>query len=150
MKANVKTQNEKNKEYIEFVRQKMLDKKWNQSKLSKESGVSEGVISKFFNQDGISHRNLFAVLDTLGLLQEKVQGQQTDIHLLILGLQKQFDSMQKQIDGLQKQIDIQLVGIRSLEDSKKQIKTDISSINNRLFEVANTGELKKLGQIGGA
>jgi transcriptional regulator with XRE-family HTH domain len=56
-----------------------------------------------------------------------------------------LDGMQKQIDGLQKQVDALLVGIKSLEDSKKQIKTDISSINNRLFEAANSGELKKLG-----
>ncbi|MFA5340167.1 MAG: helix-turn-helix domain-containing protein [Clostridia bacterium] len=74
-----------------------------------------------------------------GIKEEKVFPSESSQEILML-----LQSFQKQIDGLQRQIDVQLVGIKSLEDSKKQIKADVASINSRLFAVADTGELKKL------
>lgn len=74
-----------------------------------------------------------------GIKEEKVSPGESSQEILML-----LQAFQKQIDGLQRQIDTQLVGIKSLEDSKKQIKADVASINSRLFAVADTGELKKL------
>jgi len=46
----------------------MRDRGWTAADLSRASGVSTGVLSRFFHDDGMSADNLFAVLIALDLL----------------------------------------------------------------------------------
>ena len=64
MKREVK----ENISQVEFVRQAMRGRGWNAADLSRASGVSTGVLSRFFHDDGMSADNLFAVLIALDLL----------------------------------------------------------------------------------
>lgn len=53
--------------FIEIVKNEMKARGWNAAKLSNISGVSTGVLSRYFNNDGISSNNLIAVMRALGL-----------------------------------------------------------------------------------
>lgn len=53
--------------HVEIIRKAMIEKGWNAAKLSRVSGVSTGVLSRYFKNDGISADNLYAVLKALGL-----------------------------------------------------------------------------------
>lgn len=57
--------------HVEFIRQKMITHGWNAAQLSRVSGVSTGVLSRYFNDDGISADNLFAVMEALNLFEKK-------------------------------------------------------------------------------
>ena len=64
MKKEVK----RNISQVELIRRAMQDRGWNAADLSRASGVSTGVLSRFFHDDGMSADNLFAVLIALDLL----------------------------------------------------------------------------------
>jgi transcriptional regulator with XRE-family HTH domain len=64
MKREVK----KNISQVELVRTAMQSRGWSAADLSRASGVSTGVLSRFFHDDGMSADNLFAVLASLDLL----------------------------------------------------------------------------------
>ena len=53
--------------HVELIKSVMKARGWNAAKLSRISGVSTGVLSRYFNDDGISSDNLFAVMQALGL-----------------------------------------------------------------------------------
>jgi len=53
--------------HMELIRQKMVVKGWKPAKLARVSGVTPGVLSRYFNKGGISADNLFAVLNALDL-----------------------------------------------------------------------------------
>lgn len=48
------------------------------------------------------------------------------------------------IDEIRSDIKLLTIGVRSLESSKKSIRADLKSINDRLEKFANTGDKKKL------
>ena len=53
--------------HVELVKSEMKAKGWNAAKLSRISGVSTGVLSRYFNKGGISSDNLYAIMQSLGL-----------------------------------------------------------------------------------
>jgi SOS-response transcriptional repressor LexA len=53
--------------HVELIRNEMKARGWNAAKLSRVSGVSTGVLSRYFNNDGISSDNLYAVMQALDL-----------------------------------------------------------------------------------
>lgn len=53
---------------VELIRQAMQARGWKAAELSRASGVSTGVLSRFFNDDGISADNFYAILVALNLL----------------------------------------------------------------------------------
>jgi SOS-response transcriptional repressor LexA len=57
----------KNILHLEIIKSEMASRGWTAAKLSRASGVSTGVLSRYFNNDGISSNNLYAVLLALGL-----------------------------------------------------------------------------------
>jgi SOS-response transcriptional repressor LexA len=56
-----------NVSHVDLVKSEMKARGWNAAKLSRVSGVSTGVLSRYFNDDGISSDNLFAVMHALSL-----------------------------------------------------------------------------------
>lgn len=57
-------------ENVALVERAMIKRQWNKSALSKESGVSSAVITRFFQDGKISSENLFKILNTLNLLNK--------------------------------------------------------------------------------
>lgn len=57
-------------ENVALVEMAMIKRHWNKSALSKESGVSSAVITRFFQDGKISSENLFKILNTLNLLNK--------------------------------------------------------------------------------
>lgn len=55
--------------HVEFIRNKMVSRGWKAADLSRASGVSTGILSRYFNDDGISADNLFAVMLALNALE---------------------------------------------------------------------------------
>lgn len=54
---------------IEQIRERMKQKGWKQADLARATGVSTGVLSRFFGNDGISDKNLFRVMTALGFFK---------------------------------------------------------------------------------
>jgi len=65
----VKQKRKQKVSHVEFIREQMKKKGWNAAALSRASGVSTGVLSRYFNDDGISADNLFAIMDSLNLFE---------------------------------------------------------------------------------
>jgi SOS-response transcriptional repressor LexA len=61
--------------HVDIVRNAMRARGWNAAKLSRVSGVSTGVLSRYFNKGGISSDNLYAVMQALGLQSPNTQSQ---------------------------------------------------------------------------
>jgi len=53
--------------HVEIIKAAMREKGWNAADLSRSSGVSSGVLSRYFNDSGISADNLYAIQRALGL-----------------------------------------------------------------------------------
>jgi transcriptional regulator with XRE-family HTH domain len=53
--------------HVEEIKREMQARGWKAAKLSKLSGVSTGVLSRYFNNHGISSNNLYAIMTTLGI-----------------------------------------------------------------------------------
>lgn len=148
MKINVKPQNV-NTSYVEIILKKMKGMGLSQADLSRQTGVSSGVLSRFFNYDGISDRNLFAILGALNILKEDTASDdktepkpiknENDLLLSVIA---------GRIDDLAKRIDAQGNALQGFQTDCLDVKNDIKDIYRLMTEAAEAKDVRKLRKVG--
>lgn len=150
---------------IEQIRERMKQKGWKQADLARATGVSTGVLSRFFGNDGISDRNLFRVMTALGFFKgetiseipnsiKEVQklGEDWSIKLLLEQMMRRLDEQQetnrnivKTISRMKDEIEACRVMIQQGTLSIVDLNKRIGNIRSAMDEAAKIGSFEPLG-----
>ena len=123
-----------NNSQIEQIRERMKQKGWKQADLARATGVSTGVLSRFLNDDGISDKNLFRVLEALDFFKDEPDKK---FHTTIKGgsgIALSDDWQMKQLlEQITKRLDEQQDTNRNIIKTVARMKDDLEAVREMII-----------------